>query len=185
MTVTNGIEPVSDPHLVLVGLMGAGKTTVGQRCAELVGRPFVDTDELVEATAHRTVAEIFEHDGEAQFRALERQAVADAAASPAPLVIACGGGAVVDTSTRAALRRAGVVIWLQASAVVLEDRVGDGSTRPLLRSGPARMLERLAAERAAYYEDVADAVVDTEGRSIDEVADAVLAAARGSERWSE
>ncbi len=81
-------------HLVLVGLMGAGKTTVGEVCASRLGRPFVDTDDVVEATTGRVIAEIFATDGEAAFREAERRAVADVCASPEPLVIACGGGAV-------------------------------------------------------------------------------------------
>ena len=81
--------------------MGAGKTTVGQRCAELLDRPFVDTDELVEATAGITFAEIFAAEGEAGSASSSARAVADACASPAPLVIACGGGAVLDADNRA------------------------------------------------------------------------------------
>ena len=175
---------MSATHLVLVGLMGAGKTTVGERCAELLGRPFVDTDDVVEATAHATVAEIFEQFGEAHFRALERQAVADVVASPAPLVIACGGGAVTDAGSRARLRDAGVVVWLQAPTAVLQARVGETGSRPLLQEGAAPALERLARQREPMYDGVAHATVDTEGRTVDEVADRVLAAAQGSDRWS-
>lgn len=172
-------------HLVLVGLMGAGKTTVGERCAEILDRPFVDTDEVVEVTAHLSVAEIFEQFGETYFRDLERQAVADVAASPAPLVIGCGGGAVLDAASRRALRDAGVVVWLQAPTAVLEARVGGGTTRPLLRGGGAApTLERLAAQRAAAYEAAAHVTVDTADRTIDDVADAVLAAVEESGTWS-
>ena len=172
---------MSGQHLVLVGLMGAGKTTVGERCAALLDRPFVDTDAVVEATVHLSVTEIFEQLGETRFRELERQAVADVAASPAPLVIACGGGAVVDAGSRRALRDAGVVVWLQAPTAVLETRVGVGSTRPLLRA--AATLERLAAQREAAYEAAAHLTVDTADRSIDDVADAVLAAVREVDTW--
>lgn len=158
-------------HLVLVGLMGAGKTTVGQRCAELLDRPFVDTDELVEATAHLPVASIFDELGEVAFRELERQAVADVAASPAPLVIACGGGAVLDPGSRRALRANGVVVWLQAPASVLSERVAGDEARPLLRdAAPVTTLERLALTRAPAYEAAAHAVVDTAGRDVDDVA---------------
>ena len=174
---------MSGQHLVLVGLMGAGKTTVGERCAALLDRPFVDTDAVVEATVHLSVTEIFEQLGETRFRELERQAVADVAASPAPLVIACGGGAVVDAGSRRVLRDAGVVVWLQAPTAVLEARVGAGSTRPLLRGGAAATLERLAAQRAAAYEAAAHLTVDTANRSVDEVTDAVLAAVREVETW--
>ena len=94
---------MSGRHLVLVGLMGAGKTTVGRRCAKRLERPFVDTDELVVAAAGVPFAELWSAEEEAGFRVRERAAVADAAASPEPLVIACGGGAVLDSENRRAL----------------------------------------------------------------------------------
>jgi shikimate kinase len=163
-------------HLVLVGLMGAGKTTVGERCAERLARPFVDTDDVVEATAHRSVPELFAEAGESVFRDLERDAVRDATASPSAAVIACGGGAVLDPENRRRLREAGTVVWLRAAPAVLAERVDtDGVERPLLAPrGAVATLERLAVVRAAAYEAVADAVVDTDGRTVDEVADAVL-----------
>jgi len=165
-------------HLALVGLMGAGKSTVGRRCAERLGRPFVDTDELVEQLARMTVAECFESLGESGFRELERQAVVDACMSPEPLVIACGGGAVLDAENRRHLRDAGFVVWLQAPPEVLAQRVGGGDGRPLLVDGEAAIatLERLAVIREAAYEASADAVVATADRSVDDVAAVALEA---------
>ncbi len=162
-------------HLVLVGLMGAGKTTVGERCAATLRRPFVDTDDLVEARTGRTVAELF-GEGEPTFRAAERDAVTDACASPAPLVIACGGGAVLDPDSRRRLRSAGFVVWLRAAPRVLAARVqADPVERPLLaREGRLATLTRLAETRAPAYEAAADVTVTTEGRNPDEVAAAVL-----------
>ena len=163
------------PHLVLIGLMGAGKTTVGAQCATRLGRRFVDTDDVVEATAGCSVAEIFSAEGEAGFRERERRAVADVCASPAPLVIACGGGAVLDPANRACLRARGVVVWLRAEPAVLAARVGSGEGRPLLSEhGAAATLERLDLLRAPAYEAAAHAAVDTGGRSVDEVATDVL-----------
>ncbi len=170
---------MSARHLVLVGLMGAGKTTVGQQCARLLDRSFVDTDETIVATTAMTVAEIFASQGEAHFRELERRAVADVCASPEPLVIACGGGAVLDPENRARLHSAGLVVWLQAPPDVLVARVGNDTGRPLLRNGGAATLERLALLRAPAYEAAADVIVDTAGRSIDEVAALVV------EQWSD
>jgi shikimate kinase len=170
---------MTESHLLLVGLMGAGKSTVGARCAKKLGRPFIDTDDLVQTTAGMTIPEVFALYGESRFRALEREALADACASPRPAVIACGGGAVVHTDNRRLLRSAGVVVWLQARPEVLVDRVGRGSAReerPLLAGGPGATLERLADVRASAYEAVARAAVDTSTRSVDEVVDAVLAA---------
>jgi shikimate kinase len=146
-------------HLVLVGLMGAGKTTVGAACATRLARPFVDTDDVVEANTGMTVAELFAHEGEARFRELERQAVVDACATPAPAVIACGGGAVIDGDNRRRLHQAGFVVWLQAAPATLMARVKIGAERPLLDGRSTATLERLAVVRAAAYE-AADAVLE-------------------------
>ena len=162
-------------HLVLVGLMGAGKSTVGALCATRLGRPFVDTDDLVEVVAGGRVADVFAQ-GEETFRALERDAVADASASPAPLVIACGGGAVLDARNRAQLQQSGFVVWLQGEPAVLADRVeADRVERPLLAADrPVVVLTELAAARAGAYEAVADVAVPTDDRTPAQVADAVL-----------
>lgn len=174
---------MTDGHLVLIGLMGVGKSTVGRRCAGRLDRPFLDTDELVETLAGMPVPDIFATQGEQAFRALESQAVADACASPVPAVIACGGGAVLDPFNRRRLGRAGTVVWLQAPARVLAERVGTGDGRPLLadaagaprpRTHVAATLERLANLRDASYADLADVVVDTTARSVDEVVAEVL-----------
>lgn len=163
---------------MLVGLMGAGKTTVGRRVAERLGVTFTDTDELVEALAGVDVAEIFATRGEEHFRALERRAVADACAAPEPGVVACGGGAVVDPENRRQLRDRGLVVWLTAPVEVLAARVGAGAHRPLLATEPATVLRRLETLRGDAYAAAADVRVDTAGRDVEEVVDAVLAAAR-------
>jgi len=166
---------VVTPHLVLIGLMGAGKSTVGERCATALDRAFVDTDRLVELNAGIPVAEIFSTQGEPAFRALERTVVADVSVSPAPLVIACGGGVALDPDNRRALREHGVVVWLRADAQELGKRVGSGAGRPLLEGGaPAATLERLAVLRAPAYEAAAHVVVDTDGLAIDAVTELVL-----------
>lgn len=170
-------------HLVLIGLMGAGKSTVGERCATALDRAFVDTDRLVELNAGMTVAEIFSTHGEPAFRALERVVVADVSVSPTPLVIACGGGVALDPDNRRALREHGVVVWLRADAQELGRRVGSGAGRPLLEGGlggagspsaPAATLERLAVLRAPAYEAAAHVVVDTDDLAIDAVTELVL-----------
>lgn len=162
-------------HVILVGLMGAGKSTVGTLLATRLGRAFVDTDDVVVATTGSTVSEIFAARGEPAFRALERTAVADVCASPQPLVVACGGGAVLDPENRRMMSRAGVVVWLRAAPAQLAARVGEGDARPLLARGtPAETLERLAAVRAPGYEAVADVVVDTDELSPSDVTERVL-----------
>jgi shikimate kinase len=170
---------VNGRHLVLVGMMGAGKTSVGRVCAQRLKREFVDTDHLVESRAGTTVAEIFSTRGEPAFRALERDAVTAACSAVEPAVIACGGGVVLDGTNRRTLRDAGCVVWLRADATALGDRVRKSSNvRPLIATDGAvsstAMLEQIAADRAAHYDDVADVRVDTGGRSVAEVADIVL-----------
>lgn len=163
-------------HLVLVGMMGTGKTAVGRAVAARLGRPFVDTDALVAERAGRSVRAIFTDDGEDAFRALEAEALAAALASPRPAVIAAGGGAVLRADNRARLRRARVV-WLRAAPATLAARVAGADHRPLLDDDPAGTLERLAAARRPLYEEVAHAVVDVDDLTPEAVADAVLRAA--------
>lgn len=166
---------MTEKHLVLVGLMGAGKTTVGKRCAARLGREFIDTDDVVIALAGgASVHDIFDTGGESHFRELERQAVADVCSSPAPLVIGCGGGTVIDPENRRRLRSDGIIVWLQAPVDVLAARVGDGQSRPLLAGDPVGALSRLSSLRESAYEASADAKVDTTDRTVDDVADAVL-----------
>ena len=170
-------------NLVLVGMMGSGKTEVGRRCAQQLDRPFLDTDALVEVVSGRTVRELFLTVGEGAFRGMESAAVQDALASPVPVVISCGGGAVLDASNRKALRRGGFVVWLRASPSELGRRVeAVGLTeRPLLStaaasgSHPLDAIKRLAEIREDAYKASAHTTVETEGRTLDEVTDQVLA----------
>jgi shikimate kinase / 3-dehydroquinate synthase len=161
-------------HLILVGMMGSGKSTVGKRCAERLQRPLVDTDEVVASLAGVSVSEVFTRDGEAAFRELEREAVADACAAPVPAVIAAGGGAVLDPENRKRMHGAGLVVWLQAPPALLAARVGDGRGRPLLRGDPVATLERLDTLRRPAYEAAADDIVDTTSLPVGAVVDAVL-----------
>lgn len=146
-------------HVVLVGMMGSGKSTVGRLLAGLLDRPLVDSDTQVQARTGRSVRQIFESDGEAAFRRLEAEALADAVAGP-PAVIAAAGGSVLDPANRDLLKRAGTVVWLRADPEVLAPRATRGSHRPLLAVDPAGTLRRLDAERAELYAEVADHVVD-------------------------
>jgi len=168
-------------HIVLVGMMGAGKTSVGKRLAESLGLSFVDSDEQVEARTGRTVREIFEADGEAAFRFEERTALTEALARPEPTVIAAAGGVVLDPANRDLLRslpaRGGQVVWLKVDPAELVSRVGRADHRPLLENDPAGTLDRLSADREALYQAVATIVIDEQRGSrmldIDQVAAAV------------
>ena len=162
-------------HLVLVGMMGSGKTTVGRRVAARLGRRLRDSDAEVEARTGRTVREIFETDGEPAFRAEEARALAEALDDPEPTLVAAAGGVVLDPANRARLRSAGTVVWLDASPEDLARRVGSRNHRPLLGNDPLAALRRLDRERRPLYEEVADHVVPVGRRPIDDVVDDVLA----------
>jgi shikimate kinase len=155
------------PRLVLVGAMGAGKTTVGRTLAEAWGVGFRDTDLDIEGREGRSVSDIFVDSGEAHFRGLEREAVL-AALSGHDGVLALGGGAVLDESTRAAL--AGHrVLFLRVGLSDAAKRVGLGVSRPLLMGNVRGRIKQLIDERTPLYESVATLVVDTDGLGVDEV----------------
>jgi shikimate kinase len=139
-------------HVVLVGLMGAGKTSVGRRLAKAMGAPFVDADEEIVAAAGMSIADIFETYGEPVFRDLERRVIARLLEGP-PGVLALGGGAFVDPSTRARVKEKAVSIWLDADLDTLVERTGrKRASRPLLKDGDLRAkLEALMAERRPIY----------------------------------
>lgn len=162
-------------HVVLVGMMGAGKSAVGRRVAARLVRPFSDSDTVVEDRMGRTVGEIWRTDGEVAFRRLEAEALQSALADPTPSVIAAAGGTVIDAGNRAALDADdAVVIWLRADPAILLDRVRHGDHRPLLDDDPEGVLERLHQERLELYAEVADAVIDVDDLDLDEVAARVL-----------
>jgi shikimate kinase len=162
-------------HVVLVGMMGVGKTTVGRRLSEVLGRPLSDSDLLVEARTGRTVREIFEADGEAAFRRLESEALVQALDAPEPTVVAAAGGVVLDPANRAALRRAGTVVWLRAPVEVLVGRVAAGAHRPAVEVDPEGTLRTMEQDRSELYAEVADVEVDS-SLPVDDVLSEVLAA---------
>ena len=148
------VEPLTqrlDKPIVLVGLMGAGKSTVGRRLARRLGLPFVDSDSEIEDAAGFSAAEVFEKYGEKDFRDGERRLVARLVEGRLG-VIATGGGAFVDPRTRKLLNARAITIWLDASVDVLAERTARRDTRPLLRNAdPKGTLERLADERRPSY----------------------------------
>lgn len=167
--------PGSPPTIVLVGLMGTGKTTVGTLLSTQLGIPLLDSDEMIVARTGRTVREIFEAEGEPVFRALETEALLDALADPAPAVIAAAGGVVLSPVNREALvAAAAVVVWLRAEPELLLDRVFNQGHRPLLDQDPAGTLAAMQSQREPLYREVADLVVDVAGRTPTEVAATVL-----------
>ena len=148
--------------LVLVGLMGTGKTTTARILSTELGWPLVDSDQLIEARTGSTVREIFAAEGETAFRVLETAAMRDALDGDEPVVIAAAGGVVKSADNRRALVESdALVVWLDADVDVLVTRVTRGTHRPLLDDDPASALRAMATERAAWYAEVADLRVDT------------------------
>lgn len=161
-------------RLLLVGMMGAGKTTVGRLLADRLGCAYVDSDAQVEQATGRTVPELFETVGEPAFRAAESAALHEALEGDSPVVVSVAGGAVLDPANRDLLHRSGTVVWLRADPATLAARVGDGAGRPLLADEAAATLARLDRERRPHYAGLADVVVDVDGVPPDVVADRVL-----------
>ncbi len=162
--------------LVLVGLMGAGKTSVGKRLAGLLEAPFVDSDAEIEVAAQMSIPEIFARYGEAEFREVERRVLARLVAE-VPRVVATGGGAFVEERTRARLAGRATTVWLRADLEVLWDRVRDRPGRPLLQAAdPKGVLADLMARRYPVYA-LADVTVESRrGASHEATARAILAA---------
>lgn len=163
--------------IVLVGMMGAGKTSVGRHLAQKLGVPFIDADSEIEAAAQATITEIFEREGEAAFRSGERRVIARLLDGPI-CVLATGGGAFMTPETRAKIHERAVSVWLRADLDLLTRRVGRRRDRPLLNNGnPRETLARLLAVRDPVYAE-ADLVIDSGEQTPEEVAEAVIAALR-------
>jgi shikimate kinase len=167
--------PRLDRPVVLVGMMGAGKSSIGGRVARRLGVPFVDVDAEIVEREGRSVATIFADDGEAAFRAIEHDVLAELLARTEPCVVATGGGSVLAPANRALLTERATVIWLRASPGVLAHRVPDDGTRPLLGDDPRAALTRIAAEREPLYREVAAHIVDVDRVDRRVVRDQVLA----------
>ncbi|MBV8169939.1 MAG: shikimate kinase [Alphaproteobacteria bacterium] len=179
MTVRTRHKPPVAPGLaarktlVLVGLMGAGKSSVGRRLAARLGLPFTDADHEIEAAAGMTIEEIFARHGEPAFRDGERRVIARLLDNPVH-VLATGGGAFMDTRTRALIHERAISIWLHAELDELVRRVSRRTDRPLLKGGdPRAVLERLIAERYPIYAE-ADVTVPSSIGSAEETVDRIM-----------
>lgn len=149
-----------DRPIVMVGMMGAGKSAIGRRLAQRLGVPFLDADTEIERAAGSTISEIFEKHGEAAFRDGERRVIARLLDGPAG-VLATGGGAFMDPETRARIKERAVTVWLKADLDTLVERVSRRGHRPLLKNGdPREILARLIAQRDPVYAE-ADITVET------------------------
>jgi len=152
-----------DRPVVLVGMMGVGKSTVGRKLAQLLGLGFVDADEEIEKAAQMSVSEIFASFGEAYFRDGERRVIARLM-DGGPTVLATGGGAFVQPETRALILERGVAVWLDSDVKTLVERVSRKDTRPLLRDGdPTEIIGRLKAEREPAYAEAPIKIMSNAG----------------------
>ena len=162
--------------IALVGLMGVGKSTVGRRLAQRIDFPFVDGDEAIEAAARMTVSDIFGQLGEAEFRAGEARVMRRLLDGP-PIVLATGGGAVLNPGTRALMKERATTVWLRAELPIVAARVQRRDTRPLLRGkDPLEALSAMAQVRYPVYAEAADVTVDVGSGAHAQAVEAILKA---------
>lgn len=166
--------PIAAERILLVGMMGSGKSTVGRVLAARTGWPYVDNDELLRTRTGREAAEIEATDGEGILHLAETDALDAALALPLPVIVGVAAAVVLDPAAREALRENGHVVWLRARPETLADRIGSGQGR---RDDATDVgwLKHRARERETLYGDVASQVVDVDDRTPDEVADLILA----------
>ncbi len=162
-------------NIILIGFMGTGKSSVGKILAQKLQRPFIDVDSWIEGSEKRKIRDIFEKDGEAHFRVLEKEAIRDLGAKSGS-VITTGGGAVLDAENRKILKEAGLVIALSATPETICDRVKNSRHRPLLQGENVLLeIKTLLEFRKPFYQE-ADLFFETDGKSSAQVAEAIVQA---------
>jgi shikimate kinase len=157
-------------RVLLLGMMGVGKTTIGQCLSELTGWPYLDNDLLLVRAQGTSAAEILARSDETTLRAAESRALLEALKTPAPCIVGVAAGAVLDPANRQALQQGGLGVWLRAPLATLSRRIAGDARRPWLQPDPLIALERLYEGREALYREVADVIVDVDGRSPEEIA---------------
>lgn len=179
MTTVNSHDAGTKSHLpkmiVLIGLMGSGKTTVGRALAEKLNLDFADSDEAIEKTAKTSVREIFTEQGEPVFRQLESQALLNLCASESAMVLAVAGGAIVAAANRELLQKnAQCIIWLDAPTPTLVSRTGRGNHRPLLDGDPIGSLNKMRQDREHLYQQLSTHHLITQSLSVSQVVDQII-----------
>jgi shikimate kinase len=152
---------MAEPRIVLLGMMGSGKSSVGRALSDRTGWPFVDNDALVERATGRTARQLLDEEGEGPMRAAESAALAAGLALPAPVIVAAAAGTILADADRDAMADAGFVVWLRAPAEVLAARAAGAEHRPWLEDDPVAWFRTTLSERDALYADVADLAIDT------------------------
>jgi shikimate kinase len=172
-SVTSGFGPTRT--IVLIGMMGAGKTSVGRRLASRLALPFADADTEVEAAAGMTISQLIKDYGEPEFRRLEKRVMARLLEAPMQ-VLSTGGGAFMNSDTRALISTKGISVWLKANTEILLERATRYDNRPLLQGGdPREIMTKLLAEREPIYA-LADITIESDGRPVDETVERLIKA---------
>lgn len=176
----SGMSTEIPKNIVLVGFMGCGKSTIGRRLGQMLGYPFVDTDDLIEAKAGMPIARIFAERNEDYFRQLESAVLQELTAPGAERrIIATGGGLVTRRANRRTLKQLGYVVWLQVSPETILERTERNRDRPLLQTeDPQARIGALLAEREPMYREAADLELETTGLDAEEIACGILESAR-------
>lgn len=166
-------------RVVLVGMMGSGKSSVGAALAARTGWPFIDNDQLLERATGRTARQLLEREGERALRAAESDALRTAVRMPPPAIVATAAGTVMDAADRSVLDGGGFVVWLRAPADVLAARAAGAAHRPWLAEDPVGWFRRVLRQRDRLYAEIADLEVDTTSMGADDTAARILAALHG------
>ncbi len=162
-------------HVILIGFMGSGKTSVGKRVSYAAGLPFVDTDELIVAKTGMQIKDIFAQHGESWFREVETEVLKELAKDTKRKIVSVGGGVPVQSQNQPILKAMGQVVLLEASTDTLEERLQYDTSRPILQGGNLReKIESIKAERAQAYQSSCDAVVVTDGKNLRQVVSEVM-----------
>jgi len=164
-----------DPRIVLLGMMGSGKSTIGRLLAETTGWPYLDNDELLASSLGMSARQVLAATGEAGLRAAESEALRLGLECAPPCIVGAAAGTILDEANRRALRKAGLVVWLRASVATLSRRAVRAADRPWLDEDPEAWLRRAADERNPLYAEVANLIVDTDEITPDQVITRILA----------
>ncbi len=172
----DGTERIqAERHIVLIGFMGAGKSTVGRWLSRKLSRQLLDTDAMIEAGAGMTIREIFAVRGEDAFRAAETEVLKGLAARRMPVIVSTGGGMPMRAENRTALRQLGYVVYLRVKPETVCKRLAGDTTRPLLAGNDRQQkVKELLRQRGPVYEETAHLTVDTDGRGPEEIAEEIL-----------
>jgi shikimate kinase len=170
----NNVKPADKKIIALIGMMGTGKTTIGSKLAEKLNVYFIDSDQEIEDSEQRTIANIFDSDGEEHFRKIEREIIKDIMRRDEPMVLSLGGGSFIDPETRKLIKDNAVSIWLYADVETILHRIAGKNTRPLLSGGDRRViLSNLIKERYPIYGQ-SDIKVDTTKDSHDNILNSII-----------